>query len=104
MAQTAEGAVVGGPTRRHVAAAVVGNWLEFYDFTVYAYFALQIGAAFFPNHSPFVSLLLSLVTFGAGFDARKLLRLTPSAFEIITAGCVKVVKPPGAIIAELSAI
>jgi MHS family citrate/tricarballylate:H+ symporter-like MFS transporter len=56
--------------RRHVAAAVVGNWLEFYDFTVYAYFSKQIGHAFFPSQSPFVELMAALVTYGAGFLAR----------------------------------
>ncbi|HEY1751496.1 MAG TPA: MFS transporter [Caulobacteraceae bacterium] len=55
---------------RHVAAAVVGNWLEFYDFAVYTYFALQIGDTFFPSHSDFVRLMLSLITFGAGFVCR----------------------------------
>jgi MFS family permease len=57
-------------SRRNVAAAVVGNWLEFYDFTVYAYFALQIGAAFFPNHSPFAQQMMALLTFGVGFVLR----------------------------------
>ena len=56
--------------RRHVAAAVVGNWLEFYDFTVYAYFSKQIGHAFFPSQSPFVELMAALVTYGVGFLAR----------------------------------
>jgi MHS family citrate/tricarballylate:H+ symporter-like MFS transporter len=56
--------------KRHVAAAVVGNALEFYDFTTYAYFALQIGRTFFPSHDPFVSLMATLVTFGAGFIMR----------------------------------
>src|SRR5215472_11714698 len=55
---------------RHVAAAVVGNWLEFYDFGVYAYFSLQIGDTFFPSHSPFEKLLFSLITFGVGFVCR----------------------------------
>ena len=55
---------------RHVAAAVVGNALEFYDFTIYAFFAVQIGNAFFPHHSAFVKLMLSLATFGAGFILR----------------------------------
>jgi len=57
---------------RHVAAAVVGNALECYDFIVYSYFAVQIGRAFFPNHTAFVSLMLSLVAFGAGFISRPL--------------------------------
>jgi MFS family permease len=56
--------------KRHVAAAVAGNALEFYDFTTYAYFAIQIGHAFFPSRAPFVSLILSLMTFGAGFLLR----------------------------------
>ncbi|MGH6872121.1 MAG: MFS transporter [Rhizomicrobium sp.] len=56
--------------RRHIAAAVAGNALEFYDFTVYTFFSIQIGQAFFPSHDPFVSLMLSLGTFGAGFLGR----------------------------------
>ncbi len=55
---------------RHVAAAVIGNALEFYDFTTFAYFATQIGRAFFPSHSHFVSLMLALGAFGAGFVLR----------------------------------
>jgi MHS family citrate/tricarballylate:H+ symporter-like MFS transporter len=56
----------------HVAAAVIGNTLECYDFLTYAYFAPQIGAAFFPTHTPFAQLMLSLATFGAGFISRPL--------------------------------
>ena len=55
---------------RHVAAAVIGNALECYDFIVYSYFAVQIGRAFFPAHTAFASLMLSLATFGAGFVSR----------------------------------
>jgi MFS transporter, MHS family, citrate/tricarballylate:H+ symporter len=55
---------------RHVAAVVVGNALEFYDFLTYGYFAVYIGRTFFPMHSAGSSLLLSLATFGAGFLAR----------------------------------
>ena len=57
---------------RHVAAAVIGNALECYDFIVYSYFAVQIGRAFFPTHSAFSSLMLSLGAFGAGFFSRPL--------------------------------
>ena len=39
--------------RRLIAAAAVGNALEFYDFTVYSFFAILIGKLFFPVHSPF---------------------------------------------------
>jgi MFS family permease len=58
------------PTKKQIAAVAVGNALEFYDFTTYAYFATQIGQTFFPSHSPFVSLMASLATFGIGFAAR----------------------------------
>ncbi len=56
--------------RRSVAAATVGNALEFYDFVTYAFFSIQIGHAFFPGKSAYVSLMLSLATFGAGFITR----------------------------------
>jgi MHS family citrate/tricarballylate:H+ symporter-like MFS transporter len=55
---------------RHVAAAVVGNALEFYDFTTFALFATQVGRAFFPSHDPFISLMSSLATFWLGFVGR----------------------------------
>jgi MFS family permease len=55
---------------RHLAAVLVGNALEFYDFLTYAFFAIQIGAAFFPSQNPTSSLLASLATFGAGFLMR----------------------------------
>lgn len=55
-----------------VVAAILGNALEFYDFTVYAAFAAMIGRTFFPASSPNVSLLLSVTTFGIGFVARPL--------------------------------
>jgi len=56
--------------RRSVAAATIGNALEFYDFITYAFFAIQIGHAFFPSKSAYASLMLSLATFGAGFVTR----------------------------------
>jgi len=55
---------------RAVAAATVGNMLEWYDFTIYAAFAVPISRAFFPADNEVVSLLLSFVTFGLGFVAR----------------------------------
>ena len=59
------------PTRQ-VLAVVVGNGIEFYDFVTYAFFAPQIGRAFFPSDTPGASLLASLATFGAGFLTRPL--------------------------------
>ena len=55
-----------------VVAAIMGNALEFYDFTVYAAFAVMIGRAFFPAANSNLSLLLSVATFGVGFFARPL--------------------------------
>src|SRR5208282_4504454 len=55
---------------RYIAAVVVGNALEFYDFLTYAYFAVYIGRAFFPSNDPSASLLASLGTFGVGFVTR----------------------------------
>jgi hypothetical protein len=37
---------------RQIAAVVVGNALEFYDFLTYAFFAVHIGHAFFPARNP----------------------------------------------------
>lgn len=48
----------------------MGNALEFYDFTVYTVFAVDIGRTFFPGHSDFERTLLSLATFGIGFIPR----------------------------------
>ncbi|MGH9524519.1 MAG: MFS transporter [Terriglobales bacterium] len=43
-----------------------------YDFMVFGYYAAAIGKTFFPSGSAFVSLMLSLMTFGAGFLMRPL--------------------------------
>lgn len=55
-----------------VGAAILGNALEFYDFTVYAAFATWLAKAFFPTDNPNTSLLLAVATFGVGFVARPL--------------------------------
>jgi MFS family permease len=57
---------------RHVVAATMGNALEFYDFTTYSFFAIQIGHVLFPSRSAYVTLMLSLATFGIGFIFRPL--------------------------------
>ncbi len=58
--------------RPRIAAAVIGNTIEVFDFAAYGTFAVMIGRAFFPSHDPFVSLLLSVATFGIGFVTRPL--------------------------------
>ena len=59
-------------SRRSVFAVVLGNAVEFFDFGVYATFAVMIGRTFFPSDSAFVSLLLSVTAFGVGFIIRPL--------------------------------
>jgi hypothetical protein len=49
-----------------------GNFLEMYDFMVFGYYASAVGDAFFPSGNTFVSLMLSLTTFEAGFLMRPL--------------------------------
>ena len=55
-----------------VVAVVIGNWLEFYDFLVFTFFAVMIGDAFFPAESAIGRLLGALATFGVGFVTRPL--------------------------------
>lgn len=57
---------------RAVIRASAGNFLEMYDFTVYAYYASYIARAIFPASSEFASLMLTLGTFGAGYLMRPL--------------------------------
>src|SRR5258708_4277730 len=75
MAQIADDAAASakaGPTvtPRQVAAAVAGNFLEFYDFIVFAQFTVQIGLSFFPHSSEFLRQMLTWGAFGAGFIFR----------------------------------
>lgn len=65
-------ATVSTSTRKLIVATSLGNGLEIFDFTVYSFFAANIGAAFFPAHDPLTSLLLAVGTFGVGFFARPL--------------------------------
>ena len=49
---------------------MAGNWFELFDFTVYGYFAVQIGRAYFPTHDPIASVLATFATYGVGFLMR----------------------------------
>ena len=59
-------------SRSQLAAVVAGNALEFYDFLIFGFFAVQIGTVFFPVKDSTGSLLLTLATFGVGFLTRPL--------------------------------
>ncbi|GAB0071727.1 hypothetical protein IBA8403_23150 [Pseudomonas syringae] len=56
--------------RRAVVATVIGNGLEWFDFTVYSFFSVIIAKVFFPTGSELTSYLLALATFGVGFFMR----------------------------------
>src|SRR3954452_98905 len=55
-----------------VAAASIGNALEWFDFVVYGFFAVTIGKLFFPAGDETTSLLVALGTFGVTFLMRPL--------------------------------
>jgi len=53
-----------------IAAITLGNGLEFFDFTIYSFFATIIGKQFFPVEGQLVQLMLAVGTFGVGFIMR----------------------------------
>ena len=55
---------------RAVVAAVIGNALEWYDFTVFGFLTVVIAQLFFPAGNDHASLLLSTATFGVAFVMR----------------------------------
>lgn len=55
-----------------VIASSIGNALEFYDLTLYLYFAVTISKLFFPSSNPTTSLLLALGSFGISYLMRPL--------------------------------
>jgi MHS family proline/betaine transporter-like MFS transporter len=57
---------------RTLASGFIGNVLEWYDFTVYGYFASVIGALFFPASDKIAGLLAAFGVFAAGYLMRPL--------------------------------
>src|SRR5450830_287260 len=55
---------------RAVGASLIGNTLEWFDLSVYAYFAVTIGKVFFPSEDSSLSLLMAFATFGISFLIR----------------------------------
>lgn len=49
-----------------------GNFMEMFDFFLFGFYATQISKAFFPAGNEFASLMLTFMTFGAGFLMRPL--------------------------------
>ena len=49
-----------------------GHFLEMFDFILFGFYATYIAKTFFPSESEYASLMLTLLTFGAGFLMRPL--------------------------------
>jgi MHS family proline/betaine transporter-like MFS transporter len=58
--------------RHAVVSGIAGNVMEWYDFSVYGYFASILGRRFFPAANPVSSLLAAFAVFAAGFFMRPL--------------------------------
>jgi MFS transporter, MHS family, proline/betaine transporter len=63
-----------------IVATSVGNALEWFDISSYAYFALYISKAFFPANDATTSLLLTFGTFGLSFLIRPIGGLVLGAY------------------------
>ncbi|SIT51299.1 Permeases of the major facilitator superfamily [Paraburkholderia piptadeniae] len=55
---------------RAVTAAVIGNALEWYDFTVFGFLTVVIAELFFPTRSDYSSILLTTASLGVAFVMR----------------------------------
>ncbi|MGH8782558.1 MFS transporter [Paraburkholderia sp.] len=53
-----------------IAAITLGNGLEFFDFTIYSFFATIIGKLYFPVEGQLAQLMLAVGSFGVGFIMR----------------------------------
>src|SRR6516162_7770289 len=53
-----------------IAAGMIGNALEWYDFAIYGYFAVQIGRHFFPHDDAVAQLLSAFGVFAIGYLMR----------------------------------
>lgn len=61
---------LGRSAKRAVAAASIGNALEWYDFSIYAYFAIYFAGNFFNHADPGVQLIEAFLAFGLGYVIR----------------------------------
>lgn len=57
---------------RHISACIIGNVIEWYEFTLYAYLSPVIAKQFFPNNDQVTGLLITFMVFAAGFLIRPL--------------------------------
>jgi len=59
-----------GNSIKSVLSSSLGNVLEWYEYTLYAYFSSVISVLFFPQKNHFVSMLMTFTTFAVGLAAR----------------------------------
>lgn len=60
------------PRNKLYSAGLIGEVMEWFDFTVYGFFALTISTKFFPSTDQFVSLMATFAAFAIGFLMRPL--------------------------------
>ncbi|HEU0095573.1 MAG TPA: MFS transporter, partial [Rhizomicrobium sp.] len=58
--------------KRALVAACIGNFIEYFDFVIYGYFASVIARLFFPTGSQAASLLLTFAVFAISYASRPL--------------------------------
>lgn len=58
--------------KRALVAACIGNFIEYFDFVIYGYFASVIARLFFPAGSQAASLLLTFAVFAISYASRPL--------------------------------
>ncbi|WP_459615796.1 MFS transporter [Bordetella sp. 2513F-2] len=58
--------------KRALVAACIGNFIEYFDFVIYGYFAPVIAQLFFPADDPAASLLLTFAVFAISYASRPL--------------------------------
>lgn len=59
-----------GQRRRVIVSGAVGNIVEWFDWTIYAFFAVYFSEQFFPSSDPIASLMATFAVFAVGFVAR----------------------------------
>ncbi|MFE7354364.1 MFS transporter [Streptomyces sp. NPDC057543] len=63
-------APAGRPLRRAVLATAIGNFIEWFDFSIYGFLAPVIATRFFPHENGTAALLSTFAVFGLAFVAR----------------------------------
>mmetsp|Transcript_37710 Transcript_37710/g.70568 ORF Transcript_37710/g.70568 Transcript_37710/m.70568 type:complete len:520 (+) Transcript_37710:81-1640(+) len=72
LSESSSESVLGGIPRASLTLGLLGATLEWYDFGLYGFFAVNIGHVFFPSDDQVASLAASFAMFGGAFVARPL--------------------------------